>query len=163
MDAGRPREGLTYDSLKSAKQEVKQYLNLCKAREERKRIQSRDVMVKTNDPRRFKLPRKQQAICNKLYVDGVVYKDTGSLLECWQNYFRLLGKSTGSDNGLENIVDCNLLHESSKANDDSVLDYDINMEEVEYTVASMRSGKSSGPNCVSAEHLKYGGPGVVVW
>ena len=83
MDAGRPREGRVYDSMKAAKYDVKQCLKLCKAKDERKPIQSRDIMVKTSDPGQFRLPKKRQSGCNKLCVDGEVYKDQNSLLQCW--------------------------------------------------------------------------------
>ena len=163
VDAGRPREGRVYDSMKAAKYDVKQCLKLCKAKDERKRIQSRDIMVKTSDPGRFRLPKKRQSGCNKLCVDGEVYKDQNSLLQCWRNHFSMLGETAGSNNDLQNVVDSNLLYESSKANEDSVLDQDITLEEIDYAVKSMQNGKSSGPDNVSVEHLKYGGPGISRW
>ena len=75
----------------------------------------------------------------------------------------MLGETAGSNNDLQNVVDSNLLYESSKANEDSVLDQDITLEEIDYAVKSMQNGKSSGPDNVSVEHLKYGGPGISRW
>ena len=160
---GRPRSGQTYESLKSAKCEVKHQLRLCKGKEDRKRIQSRDVMFKTQNPNRFKLPRKHQPTCNKLCVDGITHTDSTSLLQCWHDHFSALGRSSSLNKDSVNIVDSNLLYESSKSNEDFVLDYEMSLEEVEFAVKSLKNGKSCGPDNVSAEHLKNGGPGVAVW
>ena len=49
--------------------------------------------VKTNDPRRYDIPRKRN-VCNKLYrIDGKTYTDTENLLECWRDHFCSIGKS----------------------------------------------------------------------
>ena len=69
----------------------------------------------------------------------------------------MLGQSSSPNKDTANIVNSNLLYESSKANEDYVLDYEISLEEVEIVVKFLKKGESSGPNNVSAEHLKNGG------
>lgn len=104
--------------------------------------------------------KKCQSGCNKLCVDGKVYEDQNSLLQCWRNHFGMLGESADSINGLQNIVDSNLLYESSKANEDSVtsplkrLTMQWNPCKMVKVVALIN---------VSVEHLKYGGPSTSRW
>ena len=120
-------------------------------------------MFKTNNPNRFKLPRKHQSTCNKLHVNGVTHTDSTSLLQCWHDHFSALGQSCSLNNDRAKIVNCSLLYESSKSNEDDVMGFEISLEEVEFAVKSLKIGKSNDPDNVSAEHLNNGGPGVVVW
>jgi hypothetical protein len=48
-------------------------------------------------------------------------------------------------------------------NQDLVLDTDINLEEVEAAVGSLKSGKSGGVDELDPEHLKYGGHTLHAW
>ena len=114
-------------------------------------MQERDHWVKTNDPRRYHIPRKRN-VCNKLYIDGKTYTDTENLLECWRDHFCSIGKSKLSGENPSNVIGSNLLYQSSFVNEDYVLDYDITLEEVEAAVRSLRNGKSCGIDDVSAEH-----------
>ena len=159
-NAGKPRSGILFENLQKSKYDVKKHLRRCRGEEERKRVQERDHWVKTNDPRRYHIPRKRN-VCNKLYIE--TYTDTENLLECWRDHFCSIGKSKLSGENPSNVIGSNLLYQSSFVNEDYVLDYDITLEEVEAAVRSLRNGKSCGIDDVSAEHLKYGGPTIPVW
>ena len=161
---GRPKSGSSFLNLKQAKYEVKRQLQRCKAREARKHIQSRDNIFKKSHPGRFwvRIPRKRPS-CNKLLVNGCSYTDNTDLLWCWHDHFQALSKSKSSASNCSGILSGDLLLSSSKANDDQVLNYDISIEEVEGVIKSLKNGKSPGPDGISSEHLKYGGPAICVW
>ena len=67
--SGGSRSGAAFDAMRQAKKDVKEYVKLCRAREERKKIQKQDQLFKNRDPARFHIPR-QKATCRKLVVDG---------------------------------------------------------------------------------------------
>ncbi len=160
-DEGRPRAGPLYDDLKQAKREIKSFLQQCKAKDDRKRIQQRDRMIQKAHPDRFHIPRKK-IDCRKLRINGTTYTDTKDLLECWHDHFQALGQSSNIDDTNE-ILDSNLLFQSSFSNKDNVLDDDLTLEEIERAVRSLKNGKSGGADGLTAEHLKYGGPSILVW
>ena len=54
-NTGPPRSGLLFQNMKDAKYEVKSYVRKCRARQERKVIQPRDVMFKNKDNRCFNI------------------------------------------------------------------------------------------------------------
>ena len=51
----------------------------------------------------------------------------------------------------------------SRMNYDKVLDDEIMMEEIEYTIRRIKRGKRGGLDNVSAEHLQYGGEFLKIW
>ena len=61
------------------------------------------------------------------------------------------------------IRDSNLLFQAHFANRDEVLDDILTLEEVETAVFSLKNGKSGGIDGLTAEHLKYSGPTILVW
>ena len=161
-DAGRPRTGPLYNDLRQAKRNIRSHLQHCRANDERKQIRVRDHMVRTNHPDRFYLPRRKMS-CRKLFVNGTTFTDSEDLLKCWHDHFQTLGQSTQCGRTDNNIIDTDLLFNSSLANKDGVLDDEFTIEEVERAVHSLKNGKSSGADGLSAEHLKFGGPSIPCW
>ena len=78
--------------MKEAKNEVKQYVNLCRAYEERAKIQRHDQLFKIRDSARFNVPRRKTT-CNKLIVDKRFVSGKAELLDCWKTYFSRLAES----------------------------------------------------------------------
>ena len=58
-NAGRPRSEILFQNMKDAKYEVKLYIRKCRARQERKVIQTRDEMFKNEDDRCFNIHRRK--------------------------------------------------------------------------------------------------------
>ena len=46
---------------------------------------------------------------------------------------------------------------------DQILDDPLTTEEIEMAVRKIKSNRSGGADGLTAEHLKHGGPAVVVW
>ena len=125
-------------------------------------------MFNSHHPDRFKMPKKQLPACKKLHVNGNTYTEPEDLLKCWHDHFVALGKSKLPTSNMSSrepsdFINSDLLFKSSLHNEDFVLDYEIEMEEVVAAVKGMRNGKSSGTDGISAEHLKHGGPGICAW
>ena len=118
-------------------------------------------MFRTNDVNRFRIPRKKSIDCRKLRVEGVTYSDNNDILKCWKDHFEALGQSRSLSG--DNIYDSNFLCKASLDNFDNVLDDDIELKEVEGIVKYLKNGKSPGPDGISAEHWKHGGPAVLIW
>ena len=73
------------------------------------------------------------------------------------------GQSRHFSRANNSILDTDLLFCSSFANKNGVLDENLTIEEVERAVKSLKNCKSSGADGITAEHLKYGGPGIPSW
>ena len=92
-NAGRPKSGVLYADMKHKKHAVKQYVNTCRARHERKRLQQRDTMLRNNESGCFHVPKKQST-CHKLQADGVTATNATDLLQVWVSYFDSLKQMT---------------------------------------------------------------------
>ena len=78
---------------------------------------------------------------------------TTNLLRCWHHHFHSLDQSRHYSRANNSILDTDLLFNSSFANKDGVLDEDLTIEEVERAINSLRNGKSSGANGVTAKYF----------
>ncbi len=163
-NAGRPQSGLLYDSMKSSKRDVKQYVNICRVRDERTRIQQRDTMLKNKEAGFFRVPRKRVE-CQKLLVDGSPVTNQSDLLHAWCNHFTSLSQTHVDLYPSVLEVESKLPHFEalSQMNEDRILDVDVTLEEVEAAVRALKSGKSGGADRLVPEHLKFGGPALLSW
>lgn len=87
--SGRPNFGQLYDEMKSAKKDIRNRINILRAKSVCKDIQRRDLLFKTHDPRRFKTssgPHSES--CNKLKsaLHGIITDPTIIASE-FSNYF----------------------------------------------------------------------------
>ena len=55
------------------------------------------------------------------------------------------------------------LEASSFTHDDQILDIDINVEEIEAAINTLKRGRSKGADGLNSEHLIYGGPSLILW
>ena len=91
-DAGRPRSGPVYDTMKSKKQDIKVYVNSCRARQTRKHLQQRDTLLRKGSSDGFRVPKKKSK-CHKLKVNGTTITGTAELLDTWVTHFNTLAQS----------------------------------------------------------------------
>lgn len=145
--------------MKSTKAAVRGYVSQCRAREIRSRLQHRDSMFAKSDSRRFNLPKKPST-CKKLTVENISYTKNEDLLKCWHSHFMSLSKSRPHPPPTPDIDE---LLQCSYTNSDDLLDHEIDIKEIETTVKTLKNGKSCGIDDIGSEHLKYGGPSVIVW
>ena len=80
-----------------------------------------------------------------------------------RSFLQSLGQFRHSSSANNSILDTDLLFRSSFANKDGVLDDNLTIEEVERAVNSLKNGKSSRADGITAEYLGYGGPGIPSW
>ena len=160
-NAGRPRSGPLYQNMKAAKYEVKLYVRKCRARQERKVIQTRDEMFKNKDDRRFNIHQKRSH-CRKLIVDGKSVTEEDDLLKCWKDYFSNLAQTQAGNSDLSDL-DISHMEAMSHGFEDLILDTPFTTEEVENALRKLKTKRSGGADGLLAEHLKYGGPVFTGW
>ena len=126
-------------------------------------LQARDDMFRSKDEQRFNLHRKKME-SKKLVVDGNPITDNDGLLTCWKNHFEALARSQicESESG---VVESEVtkMEALSHGFQDSLLDDPITSEEIEGALRKMKNRKSGGADGLLAEHLKNGGPTLIVW
>ena len=165
-EGGRPSSGPLYDAKCTMRRKVRQRIKFCAAMEERKRVQKCEKLFKTNAYPRFRIPQKhQKSQCTCLRVNGTLISDPSHLLNAWTQHFQSLAKSqVDLHPTLKELMKqlTSLLSESFQK-EEMFLDTQFTFEEVEHMVNKMKLRKSSGPDNLTAEHLKFGGQSVIVW
>ena len=80
VDAGRPPDGLLYDSKNHWRREVKQRVNLCAAMDERRRVRRKENLFRSGARNRFRAPNKRKPRCLKLKVGNDLVTNKEDLL-----------------------------------------------------------------------------------
>ena len=147
-NAGRPRSGLLFQNMKDAKYEVKSYVRKCRARQERKVIQTSYEMFKNKDDRHFNKHRRRTH-CRKLVVDGKSVTEEDKLLKCWKDYFITLAQTQACSSDHHDL-DVSHMEAMSHGFDDLILDTPFTVEEVENALTKLKTKRSGG-----ADRLTY--------
>ena len=117
-------------------------------------------MFRTKDEWRFNM-YKRNTECRRLIVNGILVTDDDELHTCWMNYF---AQSQTSKSELDqNDSDTVNMEAMSHGFDDLILDCPINTEEIESALRKLKTRRSGGADGLLAEHLKNGGPTLIVW
>ena len=163
----RPCEGPLYEAKCFTHKEVKRRIKICVAMEERKRVQRREHLFKTNAHSRFKLPQKRRkSQCTRLRMNGILISDPTELLAAWTSHFQKLAQSQIELHpGLQELQQkMATLSSTSFQKEETFLDVPFTEEEVECILQKkMKLKKASGPDDLTTEHLRYGGQVIVVW
>ena len=126
-------------------------------------MQKRENLFRRNFYNRFRTPQKRgKSQPTRLRVNGDLASDPLQLLEIWTQHFQNLAQSQRKSNpALEELFkqSTSLLSSSFQ----TFLDVPFIREEVEHAVQNMKLKKSTGPDNLSAEHLRYGGHCIVTW
>ena len=99
-------------------------------------------------------------------MDGNLISDPIELLEAWSTHFETLAQSQiHTQTGLqESQTELTSLASASYQREETFLDVPFSVEEVEHILHNrMKLRKASGPDGVTTEHIRYGGPAVVRW
>ena len=143
-------------SLKS-KRKVKQLINKLRATQTRRNIQCRDRMFKEKDLKSSHAP----ASCNKIRCGDGTTSDPTEMRSAFQNYFSNISSSQLNPSLCEESIR-NLFH-LSYSNANTVLQQEFDLGEVNSAVKKLKSGKAAGPDKITAEHIKHGGPVLISW
>ena len=85
---GKPPNGPLYDAKCNMRREVRQRTKFCAAMEERRSVQRRENLFRTNAHLRFRIPQKRgKSQCARLRVDGAIISDPSDLLDAWTHHF----------------------------------------------------------------------------
>ena len=160
---GRPSDGPLYEAKCSLRNEVRRRIRLCSAIRERKKVQQRENIFKTNAHCRFHTPQNRgKSRCTRLRVNGALLLDPTQLLEAWTNHFQNLAKSQLSmQEGLQQ--ESTSLLSSSFQKEELFLDFPFSTDEVTLAINRMKLKKSPGPDNLTSEHFRFSGHSVVTW
>ena len=99
-------------------------------------------------------------MCSRLCLGDVIVTDTKDLLDGWADHFHSLGKSQSIHNPAlqtsERSANEHMSASFGKCN--NILDSNLSVEEVEYTIYLLKRNRSGGFDGISPEHLKFCGP-----
>ena len=70
IDCGRPQSGPLLEAKQNAKKSVRSCINTLRASSVRRNIQHRDMLFKTGDARRFRLPNNSASVCGRLLTES---------------------------------------------------------------------------------------------
>ena len=162
---GRPSDGPLYEAKCSLRNEVRRRIRLCSAIRERKKVQQRENLFKTNAHShcRFHTPQNRgKSRCTRLRVNGALLSDPTQLLEAWTNHFQNLAKSQLSTReGLQQ--ESTSMLSSSFQKEELFLDCPFSTDEVALAINRMKLKKSPGPDNLTSEHFRFSGYSVVTW
>ena len=162
--AGRPCEGQLYEDKRDSKKKVRQFVTSCRARSERVKIQSRDLLFKENNRNQFK-SSTTKAECRGHKIGSDICTDSQVIADHFCDHFaKLAVSSPSSPVPLRNAAsDVSRIEVTSFLSYDNILDYEILVEEIEGALKTIKLGKSGGVNCLDPEHIYFGGDTLKLW
>ena len=95
-EAGSPREGVLYEQKKALRDEVRKRIKICRANEERKRIEKIDHDFRNKHPSRFRTSNSTQT-GSKVCISGNTISDSPAVLQAWRDHFEKLGNTRDED------------------------------------------------------------------
>lgn len=162
QNAGRPSEGMLCQNKRKSKKLVRQYVASCRAKAERRKIQSRDWMFKENHNHRFKYS-KNRSECKSLLINDQIKTDPNEIANHFKLFYGNLCSSSSSshlDAIKSTIPD---LVAKSYWNDDGILDTPIDVSEIEGALKTLKLGRSGGADGLDPEHVFFGGEVLKLW
>ena len=136
----------------------------CRAREERARIQARDTLFRENNRSRFNSsnPRSE---CKGLRISDNICTDPQEIVSHFRNYFKELATLSQSQSSslteAESIIPD--LEISSFLNCENILDTEVELEEIEDALRTLKLGKSGGIDSLDPKHIYLGGATLSLW
>ena len=98
-EEGRPSSSPLYDAKCALRREVRHRIKYCSAMDERRWVQRRETLFRTNSHLRFRTPQKRgKSKCTRLRVNGAMVSDPSLLLQAWTQHFQSLAKSQEDTN-----------------------------------------------------------------
>ena len=143
---------------------MRRYVATCRAREERARIQARDTLFRENNRSRFNSsnPRSE---CKGLRISDNICTDPQEIVSHFRNYFKELATSSQSQSSslteAESIIPD--LEISSFLNCENILDTEVELEEIEGALRTLKLGKSGGIDSLDPEHIYLGWATLSLW
>ena len=112
---------------KALRNEVRKRIKICKANEERKRIEKIDRDFRNKCPSRFRTS-KSNKFGSKIRVSGDIVSDPPAVLQAWRGHFEMLGKARDENDTVKAANDrAKHLLELTYANEEVALDAPENL------------------------------------
>ena len=159
--AGRPREGTLYVDKRDSKKNVRQYVAMCRAREERAKIQARDTLFSENS--RNRIESSNLRVCKGLRINENICTSPQEIAGRFRDYYKELATSSQSSTLTEVESTIPDLEVSSFLNCENILDSEIDLEEIECALKALKLGKSGGIDSLDPEHICFGGETLRLW
>ena len=160
--AGRPCEGQLYEDKRDTKKAVRQFVTSSRAKMERAKIQSRDLLFKENSNNQFKSSTSKTE-CRGLKIGDDICTDSQEIANHFSDHFANLAKSSPSPPLRNATSDVSHIELTSFLSCDDLLDDEIMVEEIEGALKALKLGKSGGNDSLDPEHIYFGGDTLKLW
>ena len=130
-----------YEDKRDAKKAVRRFVTLNRAKMERAKIQSRDLLFKENSNNRFKSSTSKSK-CRGLKIGDDICTDSQEIANHFSDHFANLAKSSPSSPLRNATSDVSHIELTSFLSCDDLLDDEIMVEEIEGALKALKLGKS---------------------
>lgn len=155
--AGSPNDGPFYERRNNLREEVRKRLKICRANEERKRIEKLDCKFRNKHPSRFRTFNLSHSGV-KVRVAGNTVSDKPAVLQAWCDHFESLAKASTTDDTTKAAKErVSHLLQLTHNNTDLVLEAPFSMEELDAAIKRLKPKKAADLSGITSEHIKYGG------
>ena len=172
ISQGRPRdlENTYYRAYKHAKRDFRRELRRRAYEYESQEYERLENIFEVDNgafQRSMSCKRKSKGTqTNALKIDGNFISDPNELCEIWKQHYSKLytpADSTSFDQNFTEYVENSLYEYERESRNTSfdALDNVFSVEEVSSICSQLPNGKSSGPDGLTYEHIKYGGDAVM--
>ena len=132
----------------------------------RRHSRRREHLFKSKSHLHFRIPpKREKSRYTRLRVGGALVSDQSQLLEVWTNHFQSLAHSQVNVNPDLSVLNQKLssLFSSTFHKEEYFLDVPFSNGEIALAVHKIKLKKSAGPDDLTTEHIRYGGPAIVMW
>ena len=155
IDAGKPRFGYLCEEYRRAKLNFKYALRQCRRNENMHTSDKLAAPLFDGDGKKFWSRIRRMNSKPKLPTSVDTASDSEAICDMWRSKYERLFNSVNDDSCRKDV-------ETALGNVHYEQGLRVSTSEVGNALAKLKIGKSAGPDGISAEHLKYAGPKLVV-
>ena len=147
------------------KRNVRTRLNHLKAAKDRSQLENIDKKFRERARNRFRTPQQSTYSGTRLLVNNNVVTSPSEVCAAWATHFESLGTSKLPESAPFQDLQSRLTYYQSTSlqNEDSVLESEIDIMEIDTEIGKLKQGKSPGPDGILPEHIIHSGPIFKLW
>ena len=144
---------------------VRTRLNHLKAAKDRSQLENIDKKFRERARNRFRTPQQSTYSGTRLLVNKNVVTNPSEVCAAWATHFESLGTSKLPESAPLQDLQSRLTYYQSTSlqNEDSVLESEIDIMEIDTEIGKLKQGKSPVPDGILPEHIIHSGPIFKLW